>query len=76
MRKSTIIATCLLNSSMVNRLEEGEASVRQIFLNERPSADYRLWNSEINDDAAKDIIKTVGRASRINVAKFINDLGD
>lgn len=74
MKKSTVIATCLVNSSMINRLEDAENAVRQVFLDEFPESNFAQWNREIDDQVAEQIIKNVGRASQINVRKFIEDL--
>ncbi|WP_166820024.1 hypothetical protein [Thalassoroseus pseudoceratinae] len=74
MKRSTIIATCLLNSSMVTRLEDGEWRVQQVFEDEFPNEDFRQWDREVSDATADQIVKTVGRAGRINVASFIDDL--
>ena len=74
MRKSTVIAKCLVNSNMIGRLEDAEHSVQQIFLNEFPNSNFSEWNQDINDKAAENIIRNVGRPSRINVKKFIEDL--
>lgn len=74
MRKSTIIAKCLVNSGMIERIEEAEYAVQQVFIKEFPKADFTRWNQEIDSDTAKNIIRTVGSASRINVKLFIQDL--
>ncbi len=74
MRKSTLIATCLVNSNIITRLEDAERSVAQVFADEFPKAKYLEWNTNINDKTAKDMIEAIGRASRINVEKFIEDL--
>jgi len=57
---------------MIDRLEDAEHSVRQIFLREFPNLSFPEWNKIINDKAAEDIIKNVGRASSINVKKFMS----
>jgi hypothetical protein len=59
---------------MIGRLEDAEHSVQQIFLNEFPNSNFSEWNQDINDKAAENIIRNVGRPSRINVKKFIEDL--
>ena len=74
MRKSTVIAKCLVNSNIIGRLEDAERSVQQVFLNEFPNSDFFVWNQNINEKAADDIIRNVGLASRINVKKFIQEL--
>jgi hypothetical protein len=74
MRKSTVIAECLVNSKMIGSLDEAEHTVREIFRQEFPTQDFDNWNQNIDDAAAKNIIGTVGKASKINVRKFIEDL--
>ena len=74
MQKIRVIAKCLVNSNMVRRLEDAEHTVRRIYELEFPNSSFNVWNSEIDDRTAKTIIRNVGRASQINVAKFIEDL--
>ncbi len=74
MRKSAIIAKCLVNSNMMTRLEDAECAVEKIFIGKFPNSNFSKWNQEINDKIAEHIIRTVGRASRINVNRFIKDL--
>ena len=76
MKKSIIIATLLVNSDMIQTIEQADASVRDIFTNEFPHLNFNQWNEEISDEFAQNIIKNVGKASRINVKKFIEDLSD
>lgn len=59
---------------MMSRLEYAECAVGKIFIKEFPNSNFSKWNQEINDKTAENIIRTVGRASRINVRKFIKDL--
>jgi hypothetical protein len=61
---------------MIRRLEDAEARVHGVFLDEFPKSDFRRWNRPINDQAARNIIRNVGRASRINVRLFIQDLAE
>ncbi len=74
MFKSVVIATCLVNSGFSGTIDEGESKVRYWFGEIFPESDFSKWNSNLNDGAAGNIIKTVGRASSINVARFIWDL--
>jgi hypothetical protein len=74
MRRSTIIATCLVNSNMISRIEDAEHRVQQVFGDEFPHEDFVAWNREVDDQIASTIIRDVGRASRINVRMFIDDL--
>ena len=46
MRKSTVMAKCLVNSNMIPRLEDAGHSVHQVFLDEFPrSALLKLYRS-------------------------------
>ena len=74
MRKSTAIAQCLVNSEFVLPLERAEHAVRVIFDDEFPDKDFNEWNQNIDETTAANIIRAVGKASRINVKKFIKDL--
>ena len=74
MKRSTLIATCLIKSDMIARLEYAEQCVQQTFLSEFPNSSFSEWNHDINERTAEDIIGRVGPASRINVKKFIEDL--
>lgn len=74
MRKARIIATCLLNANMVPNLGEAERAVRNIFAANYPRSRYSDWNTELDDNIAFDIVRTVGQASPINVARFIEQL--
>ncbi len=74
MRKSTVIASCLVNSSMMKDLSDAEVAVESVFRKEFPHKRFLVWNDEVADSTSKHIISSVGRASRINVRKFIEDL--
>ena len=73
-RKSTVIATCLVNSGMIGDLAAAEVSIANIFAECFPSEIFAKWNSELPESAAQHIISGVGRAMTINVEKFISDL--
>ncbi len=74
MKKSTVIATCLVNSKMINGMDDAENRVYQVFIDEFPVANFDEWNQEIDETVARQIIKNVGQASRINVKLFIKEL--
>ncbi|HEX8322080.1 MAG TPA: hypothetical protein VF632_27085 [Longimicrobium sp.] len=59
---------------MINRLEDAERTVEQVFRDEFPRESFAEWNRELDDQVARQIINSVGRASRINVRMFIEDL--
>jgi len=73
-KKSTVIATCLVNSGMVKDIDGAEKVIRSVFQDEFPKHKFQEWNSNIPKKTANNIIKAVGKASRINVKKFIEDL--
>ena len=74
MRKNTVIAQCLVNSNMIGSLEQAEHALRSVFDEDFPDQDFALWNSDLNDTFAAQTIHNVGRASMINVKRFIEDL--
>ncbi len=74
MRKCAVIATCLVNSGFMKKIEDAEIAVEKIFRNEFPDSSFVDWNDEMNDRAAQSVIRSVSRASSINVRKFIQDL--
>jgi hypothetical protein len=74
MKRCTIIATCLFNSGMVRSVEDGEAAVKHVFQSEFPKESFATWNSDVSTGWSERIISTVGKASTIQVAKFIDDL--
>jgi hypothetical protein len=74
MRKSTIIAQCLVNSDMVTPLEHAEVVVRATFEENFPDREFADWNQNLDDSAAAILINDIGRASQINVKKLIERL--
>ena len=63
MKRSTIIATCLVNSNMAKSLDEGEAIVRSVFAEFSPYTDFAKWNENVRDSAAR--VSTPQRRSRL-----------
>ncbi len=59
---------------MIDNVEHAQAAVEHIFQEEFPQSSFPDWNTEVNDQVAQHIIAAVGRAARINVRKFIEDL--
>ena len=76
MRRSTIIAKCLLNSNMYTRLEDAESRVNQVFEKCFPGQDFLAWNLNVDDHDAENVIQTVGKAVSISVDLLILDLWD
>ena len=59
---------------MINGMDDAENRVYQVFIDEFPVANFDEWNQEIDETVARQIIKNVGQASRINVKLFIKEL--
>lgn len=74
MKKSEIIANCLVNMGIGTNATDAETRVQQIFVEEFPNDSYVRWNTDVDDAVAHGLIKNVGRASEINVRLFILDL--
>jgi hypothetical protein len=75
MKKSTIIATCLINSgATIHNLAQVEASIEQSFREDFQGLNYKQWNSDVPEAEALAIIKNFGSAYRIDVRQFILDL--
>ncbi|WAS56226.1 hypothetical protein MK974_24310 [Burkholderia ambifaria] len=74
MKKSEIIANCLVNMDIGMNPADAETRVQQIFAEEFPNESYLRWNADVDDALAHDLIKRVGRASEIKVRLFILDL--
>ena len=73
MRKSTIIATCLLNAAAVADMESGEALVSTTFHQHFPEASFDRWNVDV--DGAKAAHEVSARSGEvIHVAQFITEL--
>ena len=71
MKRSTILATCLVNSKMITPLPAAEARVRQVFADCFPEQVFSYWNREVNEQVAQNIISNVGVSSTIHVDRFI-----
>jgi hypothetical protein len=74
MKKSTIIATCLINCGSNYQIHEIEPSIEQTFREDFPEMNYKTWNTVIPEPEAQNIIKQFGRGYRIDVRQFIHDL--
>lgn len=75
MYKSTVIAQCLLNSSIVKSLQMGEKVVQEVFAVHFDGQNFSKWNTQITDKFGQSIIQGAGRSMRINVKLFISHLG-
>lgn len=77
MRKSAIIATCLVNMKIgFKTIQEAEHRVQAIFQDEFPNENFNEWNSNVSESYAEHVIKTGRKASIIDVKQFIDDLRD
>jgi len=75
MKKSTIIATCLINSGHTSHsLANVEASLEQTFREDFSGMNYQQWNTNLAEVDAQRIIKEFGNAYRIDIRQFILDL--
>jgi hypothetical protein len=72
--KSKTIAQCLVNSKMVRSLEQAETAVTVMFTRKFPGREFNEWNRNIDEAIARHIINTVGRKSRIDAERSIEDL--
>jgi len=76
MKKSTLIATFLVNLRSGFTLEHAERIVAITFENEHPRLDFHAWNSELNDQWCANLIRSEPSPSHVNVERFILDLWD
>lgn len=53
MLKSTLIAKCLYQCSMIPDISTGEAAVESIFSEYFPKHNYKNWNTHISDETVK-----------------------
>jgi hypothetical protein len=74
MRKSTIIATCLVNSRAFSSLPDAEAAVRVDFRHAFPEENCADWNGDVDPDTAASIIRQFDRSPPPNVRQFIDEL--
>jgi hypothetical protein len=75
MRKSKIIAACLIHSGITTHpIADVEHSVEQTFNEDFKGMDYLKWNTHVNEEDAQRIIQEFGNSYRIDVRQFIQDL--
>ena len=75
MKKSTVIATCLIHSGITAQpLADVEESIQQSFNEDFRGLDFHQWNTHLTETEAKRIIKEFGSSYRIDVRQFIQDL--
>jgi hypothetical protein len=74
MKKSTLIATCLINCGSSYGIQDIENSIQQTFNEEFSELNFKEWNTFVPDVEAQEIIRQFGTGYRINVRQFIVDL--
>jgi hypothetical protein len=63
MRRSTVLATILVNSELYPTAPDAENAVRLAFANALPGQQFENWNVDIEVERAKSFIKAEGRWS-------------
>jgi hypothetical protein len=76
MKKSTLIATFLVNLRSGFEMEHAERIVAATFDEHHPNKDFHLWNGELNDAWCENVIRSEPSPSYVKVDKFILDLWD
>lgn len=75
MKKSTVIATCLIHSGITSQpLADVEDSIHQSFKEDFSGLDFHQWNTHLTENDANRIIKEFGSSYRIDIRQFIQDL--
>lgn len=76
MKKSTLIATLLVNMETGVELQHAERIVAATFADEHPGANFGDWDTELNDDWCKRFISAKGKLSSIRVGQAIDEFWD
>lgn len=74
MKKSTLIAHCLVNAGITLSILSGEREVERVFRSAFSDEDFEGWNGHIGESVADKVIRNVGPATRIHVDQLIQDL--
>jgi len=74
MKKSTLIATLLINMETGAELQYAECIVAATFADEHPGANFGDWNLELNDEWRKRFICSKDKPSSIRIGQAIDDL--
>jgi hypothetical protein len=64
MRKSTVIARCMMNSG-VSSLDDGELAVRETFQEEFPAGNFDEWNLDIDDEEGEKMVTILGERYKL-----------
>jgi hypothetical protein len=76
MRRSTVIATCLVQARVLGDLQSAERAVREQFAAAFPGRSFDHWNREVEFRVAQAFINNGSGRPRIDVTQFIRDLGE
>lgn len=63
MRRSTVLATILVNSEIYPNAHDAENAVRLAFTERLPGQPFEDWNVDVEVERAKSFIKAKGRCS-------------
>lgn len=74
MFKSTLIAKCLYQNSLVSSVEIGESAVQSIFEEYFPGHNFNKWNTDLPKAISDHFLKISKGAGTIRVDSFIKDL--
>ena len=74
MKKSTVIAQCLVNAGMTLSILSGEREVERVFVNEFGDESFDWWNGHVADSIAQKLVRNTGPATRVHIDRLIQDL--
>jgi hypothetical protein len=75
-KKSTLIATFLVNLGSGFDLDQAEYAVAVTFAEKYLASDFHAWNTELDDGWCENVIKGEPNPSYVNVENFILRLWD
>lgn len=76
MKKSTIIATCLVNQDPQRDIRACERYVQDVFEEDHPDFDFDEWNTDVIEWRALREIERARGATVITVSNFIEMIWD
>jgi len=76
MKKSTLIATFLVNLKSGITLEQAEHVVLETFVEKHPNKKFQEWNNELQDAWCENVIRSNPSPGRVDVGQFILSLWD
>lgn len=74
MLKSTLIAKCLHQNSLISDMQTGEAAVQRIFIEYFHGHSFDKWNTQLPEAVIQHFLKASLNADTIRVDSFIKDL--